>query len=141
MHAGLAIVLRTDGHTLGDELLAQLDVVHHVAIVRAHHIAIRVQVRLRVDLRWFSERCPAQLGNAARPGHLGKAVFLRHCFHFADIFAQIDGALVQRRRADRVIAAIGQSLCCFDQNGAKLFFLVCYVSEDTAHLFFSLIPM
>ena len=65
--AGLAVVLRADGHALGDELVAQLDVVDHVAVVRADHVAVRIEMRLRVDLRRLAEGRPAQLRDAALP--------------------------------------------------------------------------
>ena len=40
MDTGLAIILRAHGQALVDELLAQLDVVNHVAVVRADQVAI-----------------------------------------------------------------------------------------------------
>ncbi len=65
VHAGLAVVLRADDHALCHELLAQLDVIDHVAVVRAHQVAVRVEMRLGVDLGWLAEGGPAQLGDAA----------------------------------------------------------------------------
>jgi hypothetical protein len=54
VHAGLAIVAGAHRHPLCHELLAQLDVVNHVAVVRPNQVAIR----------WgcgAPRTCPAQL--------------------------------------------------------------------------------
>ncbi len=133
MHAGLAVVLRADGHALGDELLAQLDVVDHVAVVRADHVAVGIEVRLGVDLRRFAEGRPAQLGDAALTAHLGDVVFRGDRVHLADVLAQVDLPVVEGRRADRVVAAVGEALCRRDQDGSERFFFICNVAENSTH--------
>ena len=58
VNTGFAIVLRPDSHAFGDELRAQLYIVHYVAVVGTNHIAIGIQMRLAVDLRRFTECRP-----------------------------------------------------------------------------------
>ncbi len=90
MHARFAVVLRAHGHALGHELLAQLDVVDHVAVVRADQVAVRIEVGLGVDLGGLAKGRPAQLGDAALAGHLGEVVFGGHLVDPADVLAQVD---------------------------------------------------
>src|SRR5574341_125409 len=81
MDTRLAIILRTDGHALGDELLTQLDIIHHVPIMRPDHVPIRIQMGLAIDLRWLAKCGPAQLCDAALSAHFSEVVLLRHSFY------------------------------------------------------------
>ncbi len=58
--AGLAVVVRADRHPLRRELGVQLGMIDDVAVVGPDHRAVRVEVRLGVDLRRLAERGPAQ---------------------------------------------------------------------------------
>ena len=64
MDAGFAIVHRAHGHPFSHELLAKFDIVDHIAVVRADQIAVRVKMRLGIDLRRLAKGSPAQLGDA-----------------------------------------------------------------------------
>ncbi len=138
MDARLTIILRPDGHALGDELLTKLDIVDHIPIVRADHVTVRIEMGLGVDLRRLAKGRPAQLGDAALASHLREVIFIRDSLNLTYILAQIDRPIVQRGSAYRVIATVAVALRRFDQDRAELFFLICYVSEDTAHRSFSL---
>ena len=50
MDAGLAVVVGSDGHSLGQELDPELDVVHDVAVVRPDHVAVGVEMGLGIGL-------------------------------------------------------------------------------------------
>jgi hypothetical protein len=117
MHTGLAVVLRAHGHTLGEESLAQLYVIDHIAIVRSDHIAIGIQVRLCVFLGGRPEGSPAQLRDAARTAHLGEVVALCHLIHAALIFTQVNLTAAERGCTHRIIAAVGKALGCVDKDG------------------------
>ena len=90
MHTGFAVVLGAHGHAFSHELLAQFDIVDHVAIMCTDDVAIRIEVRLRVHLGRFAKSCPAQLGNTALPGHFRQVVFLCYFIHAPVILAQVN---------------------------------------------------
>ena len=50
VHAGFAVVLRTHHKPLVHKHLTQLHIVDNVTVVRPNHVAVRVEVRLGVDL-------------------------------------------------------------------------------------------
>ena len=131
--AGLAVVLGADGETLGDELLAQLDVVDHVAVVRPDHVAIRIEMGLGIDLGGFAEGGPAQLGDAAATGHLGEIIFGGDILDAAGILAQIDFSAVEGGGADRVVAAVGEAAGGVDEDGAERLFVFGDYAENSTH--------
>jgi len=137
MHAAFAVVGRTHGHALGDELLTQFYIINHVAIMCAHQVAIRIQVRLRIHLRRRTKGCPAQLQNAPAAEHISKAQPVGHFNHLADIFTQINGAiLVHRGASHRIVSPIRKPQSCINQDRAKLLFTVCDDAENSAHAFY-----
>ncbi len=133
MDAGLAVVVRADRHPLGQELEAKLRVVDDVAVVRADHRAVRVEVRLGVDLRRLAERRPAQLRDPAAAAHLREVVARRDRVHLADVLAQVDRAVPEGRHADGVVAAVGEPLRGLDQDRPERLVPVRHVAEDAAH--------
>ena len=101
--------------------------------MRADDVAVRVDVGLRVDLRRLAEGGPAQLGDAARTGHFGEIVFCSHILHAARILAEVDFAPADGRRANGIVASIGESLGRFDQDRTKGLFFLGDNAKDTAH--------
>jgi len=71
VHTRFAVVLRAYHHALFHEHLAQFHVINDVAVMRADHIAIRIQMRLRIHLGGRTKGGPAQLGDTARAAHFG----------------------------------------------------------------------
>ncbi len=133
MDAGFAVVLGANGETLGDELLAQFNVVDHVAVMRPHHVAIRIEMRLGVDLRGLTKCGPAQLGYAALTGHFGKVIFDSHILHAAGILAQVNFGSVERGGADRVVSAIREPAGGVDEDGAERLFVFSHNAENATH--------
>ena len=133
MHAGLAVVVRADRHPLGQELDAKLGVVDDVAVVRPDHRAVRVEVRLGVDLRRLAERRPAQLRDPATAPHLREAVARRDGVDLADVLAKVDRDVAEGRHPDGVVAAVGEPLRGLDQDRPEGLIPVGHVAEDAAH--------
>ena len=133
MDAGLAVVVRADRHPLGQELDAELGVVDDVAVVRPDHRAVRVEVRLGVDLRRLAERRPAQLRDPATAAHLREVVARRDRVDLADVLAQVDRAVPEGRRPDGVVAAVGEPLRGLDQDRPEGLIPVGHVAKDAAH--------
>ena len=107
VHAAFAVVLRAHGHPLSNELLAQFDVVDHVAIMCADHITIGIEMGLRIGIGWRAKRSPAQLQNGALPGHFFKIESVGNFLHFADILTQINFAcLGDSCRANGIVTAV-----------------------------------
>ena len=131
--AALAIVVRADRHALGQELDAELRVVDDVAVVRPDHGAVRVEVRLGVDLRRLAERRPAQLRDPARATHLREVVARRNRVDLAHVLAQVDRAVPEGRRPHRVVAAVGEALRGLDQDRTQGRIPVGHVAKDAAH--------
>ena len=133
MHTALTVVLGTDLHAFLHELLPELKVVDDIAVMRSHHVAIRIQVRLGVDLRRLAEGSPAQLGNAARAAHLLNMILPGDGIHLTHILAQIDLAVAERGSAYGIVAAIGQPLGGADQGGTEHLFFTGNNAENTTH--------
>ena len=90
MNASFAIIHGTNCHALFNELLAKFYVVDHIAIMGAHHIAIRIQVWLGIGLRRVAKGCPAQLHNAAAACHLLELEAGGYVINLANILADGD---------------------------------------------------
>ena len=119
MDAALAVVGGTDNHALGGELRHQLHVVDDITVVRAHHIAIGIEVRLRVHLRRRAESGPAQLHNAALPHHLVEGEALSDGSDLAHVLPQINAAIrMDGGATHRIVAPVGKAMRRADQNWA-----------------------
>ena len=107
VHAAFAVVLRTHCHAFSHELFSQFDIVDHIAVMRANHVAIRVEMGLGIGVGWCSECGPAQLQDGAVAGHFFELESVRYILNFAHIFAKIDFALLgDRCCSDSVITPI-----------------------------------
>ena len=131
--AGLTVVLRANGHPLGEELGAKLEVVDDVAVVRPDHRAVRVEVRLGVGRRRLAERRPAQLRDPAPAAHLREAVARRDRVDLADVLAQVDRAVAEGRHPDGVVAPVGEPLRGLDQDRPEGLVPVGHVAKDATH--------
>ena len=133
MDTGFAIVVRADCEPFGHELLAQLDIIDHIAVVSTDDVAVRVQVGLGIDLGGLAKGRPTKLGDAALTGHLGQVVFGSDFIHPTDVFAQVDLCAADGGRADRIVAAVGETTGSLDQDRAKGLFFVRNDAKYAAH--------
>ncbi|OQB86382.1 MAG: hypothetical protein BWX88_00990 [Planctomycetes bacterium ADurb.Bin126] len=93
VNAALTVVGGAYHHTLSRKLRHQLHVVDDVAVVRAYHIAIRIEMGLCVHLRWRAKSRPPQLYNTPFTCHSSKVEPLGYCRYLAYIFTQINAAI------------------------------------------------
>jgi hypothetical protein len=134
MDAGLAVVGGADGLSLRDELLAQLDVVDHIAVVSPHHVTVGIEMGLRIDLRGSAESGPAQLDNAPRADHLRKSKPPRDLIYLPHVLAQIDGAVVSERGAAYgIVAPIREPTPGLGQDLTQASFVFHNDAKDTTH--------
>ena len=101
--------------------LAQLDVVDDVAVVSAHHVAVRVEVRLGVVVGGRAKGGPTKLGDA-RAGRAwsGKSSAAAHIVDRGRRPCAGQSAVgSDGRAADRIVAAIGQPAAGVEQNGPE----------------------
>jgi len=103
--------------------------------VRPYHVAIRVEVRLGVDLRGRTKGRPSQLDDAPAAHHLIKVQPLVNLIDLAYIFTQGDGVIfVDRGTANRVVTTIGQSAARFNQDRPQFLFVFGDDAENPTHI-------
>jgi hypothetical protein len=135
---GLAIVGAAHRQSLAQEQLAHLDVVDHVAIVGADHVAVGIQVGLGILVRRCAKGRPAELGDASQATHGWKVQIGTHVVDATHALAQIDSNSVRavdcdRGAAHRVIATVGQPFAAIEEDGSQGLFVIGDDAKDTAH--------
>jgi hypothetical protein len=130
-HLGVGFGL--EGVVLADQEAFDRGVIFDDAVVHERELAIAAEMRVRVGVGHPAVGGPTRMADAGRAGKMVFRDLLGEIVHPADLFDDVEVAVLLDGESGRIVAAVFQALQSLEQDGSRLLFT--HIADDAAHIF------